>query len=217
MTQNELGQKKIMLIHGQGRSPLAMMLLGWRLRRHQVYHFGYLCFYEALADIRQRFVQTLKQKMNGGPYIVVGHSLGGIITRASLPYLVDMLPQHLIMLAPPNRPAKLAQRMGSNAIYRLFTGDCGQKLADDLFYQTLPPPPIPTTIIAGTRGIYGPLSPFDNQPNDMVLSVEETKLEANTKVILVPATHAFIMNSPQVAKIILDVVAGDSKRCEEKG
>ena len=205
---------KIMLIHGQGRSPLAMMILGRRLRQHQVYYFGYTCFCQSLQRIRQRFVQSVKQKMNGAPYVVVGHSLGGIITRASLPYLDDMLPQYLIMLAPPNQPAKLAQKMHTNAIYRLFTGDCGQKLADDLFYKNLPLPDIPTTVIAGTRGVYGPLSPFSDQANDAVLSIEETKLDENTEVISVPATHAFIMNSPQVAKIVLDVVTGSNKKCK---
>lgn len=211
MSLNNKGNVDFVLIHGQGRTPLSMALLGWRLRRYRVHYFGYTCFAQPLEPIVERLIQTLRRKLAGKPYIIVGHSLGGIIARASLPHLAGMLPRHLIMLAPPNQPARLARQMQANPFYRLITGDCGQKLADDSFYERLSLPTIPTTVIAGTGGFNGPRSPFGDEPNDMVLSVNETKLGINASMFLVPATHPFIMNSPEVARIILEIAARSMK------
>jgi len=200
----------MMLIHGQGRTPLAMVILGWRLRPYRVSYFGYACFAQSLERTVARFVETIRQKMAGKPYLIVGHSLGGIIARASLPYLTDLPPRHLVMLAPPNQPPRLAKQMRAKLFYRLLTGDCGQKLADNGFYECLPLPTIPTTIIAGTRGFHGSSSPFGDEPNDMVLSVSETRLGVNANLILLPVSHPFIMNSPEAARIILEIAEAGS-------
>lgn len=198
----------IVLIHGQGRSPLSMTLLGWRLSRkgHTIRYFGYTPMLQSFESITARFIQTIRDEIGGQPYAIVSHSLGGIITRASLPYLTDNLPKHLVMLAPPNQPARIAKKLRDNPIYELFTRDCGQKLGDDDFYETLPYPTIPTTIIAGTRGLRGKLSPFGEEANDTILALRETELGEGYEVIPVPATHSFIMNSKQVAEIVLDVI-----------
>jgi hypothetical protein len=141
---------RIILIHGQGRTPLAMSLLGWRLnrQRYKIHYFGYATPTETFEAITQRLVRFIGRKIGPRPYAIVAHSLGGIITRASLPYLDNNPPRHLVMLAPPNQPALIAKKARANALYRLVTRDCGRKLSDEAFYQTLPLPTVPTTIIA---------------------------------------------------------------------
>ncbi|HMQ52222.1 MAG TPA: alpha/beta hydrolase [Anaerolineae bacterium] len=198
----------VMLIHGQGRTPWSMRLLGYRLKRRGclVHYFGYAAWAESFAHITDRFVRTVQRKVADYPYLVVSHSLGGLITRAALPRLRANPPRQLIMLAPPNRSPWLAKRLAPNRVYRLLTGDCGQKLADESFYQVLPVPQGPVTIIAGTRNALGLLSPLGGQANDTILTVDETRL-AGIEVVQVAATHAFIMNSSQVAEIILSLTA----------
>ena len=184
-----------------------MIWLGRRLwrRGHQVHYFGYAAVTQSFDNIVSRFVQTVRAKTAGQAYAIVSHSLGGIITRAALPHLTDHLPEHLVMLAPPNQPAAIARRMRAFPPYRWFTRDCGQRLGDEAFYQTLPHPIVPTTIIAGTRGWPTPLPFFAGRPNDLVLAVDETRLEGCPQV-LVPATHPLIMNSKQVAQLVLDIL-----------
>src|SRR5262245_44614912 len=198
----------IILIHGLGRTPLAMSLLGRRLRKRQytVRSFGYAAFYQPFDAIVRRFVATIRSEVGPQPYVIIGHSLGNIIARASLPALADLPPQRLVMLAPPNQPPLLAKAMGPNPLFRLMSGECGKLLADDAFYARLPVPDIPTTIIAGTAGPRGQLSPFGNRPNDCVVAVEETRLGPGCEVCLVPAIHTFIMNSPKVTAMIMDVL-----------
>src|SRR5262249_27720248 len=137
----------------------------------QVHYFGYMALAQSFETIVNNFIQTIEAKTGGQSYAIVSHSLGGIISRAALPRLADHLPEHLIMLAPPNRPAALAKTMVAFGPYRWFTWECGQNLGDEAFYQSLPPPVIPTTIIAGTRGWPTWLSPFGDKPNDLVLTV----------------------------------------------
>jgi hypothetical protein len=204
----------IVLIHGQGRSPLSMSLLGWRLSRQQyeIYYFGYAAFCQTFDSITRRFVQTIRDQIADQPYTIVSHSLGGIIARAALPDLAGNLPQHLIMLAPPNQPTRIAKKARPNPLYWWVTWDCGRKLADDAFYEKLPLPTVPTTIIAGTKGLRGAFqqSLFGTEEiNDTILSVKETELGGNYELILVPARHAFIMNSKKVARIVSEVIGNE--------
>lgn len=199
---------RLLLIHGMGRTPLSLALLGRRLSQqgHRVRYFGYAAFRESFNQIVGRLVATVQATTEQHPYALIGHSLGGILARAALPALAHRPPRHLVMLAPPNQPPMLAQRLHTQLLYQLTTRDCGNKLADQTFYATLPQPAIHTMIIAGTAGPRGHWSPFGNQLNDGVVTVEETRLGPNTKVILVPSVHTLIMSSPQATRVICSVL-----------
>jgi hypothetical protein len=201
----------MILIHGQARTPRSMIPLGRRLQDlgHTIQYFRYATYRETFAEISGRLAGMIRTTAAGQPYVLVSHSLGGLLARAAMPMLSDMLPRHLIMLAPPNRPPLLAAWLQKNTLYRLATGDCGQRLSDMAFYQALPLPAVPTTIIAGTSGPRGRFSPFGAELNDGVISVAETRLGGSGERVLVPALHTFIMNSPEVADIICRVLADD--------
>lgn len=189
-----------LLIHGQGRTTNAMRLLGVRLHRrgYQVRYFRYYTRRENFAQIVERLIETIKALPHDQPYALIGHSMGGLLARASLPALADHAPAHLIMLASPSRPPRLAPWAQHNPIYKYLTSDCGQRVANAEFYKKLPKPAIPTTIIAGTGGPRGKWFPLGVEANDSVLTVQETQMGPEHAVILVPALHMFIMNSREV-------------------
>jgi hypothetical protein len=191
----------ILLLHGQGRTSNAMRLLGARLRRlgNHVGYFEYYTRTEKFNDIALRLIHTIKSALpDDQPYMLVGHSMGGLLARASLPYLEDHLPFHLVLLASPSRPPLLAPRAARSRIYRRITTDCGQKVASAEFYKNLPRPTIPTTIIAGTGGPRSRWLPYGYEANDGAMSVQETVLGPEYEVIEVPSIHTFIMNSRKV-------------------
>ena len=129
----------------------------------------------------------------------VTHSMGGILARV---WLKDHKPEQMgrvVMLAPPNRPAEMARAFKDNPIYRWFTGESGQQLASEAFYETLPVPPVEFGIIAGDRGQRLTF----REPNDGVVTVESTKLEGMKAWALVHHAHTFIMNSRQVALLCM--------------
>ncbi len=198
----------LLLIHGMGRTPLSLALLGRRLSQqgHRVRYFGYAAFHESFDQIVARLVATICATAGSQPYALIGHSLGGILARTALPALAHMPPRHLVMLAPPNQAPLLARSLHKHLLYRLLTRGCASKLTDQAFYAKLAQPTIHTTIIAGTAGPRGHWSPFGDRPNDGVVTVEETRLGLNTEVILVPSLHTLIMNSPQVTQTICDIL-----------
>jgi hypothetical protein len=203
----------LLLIHGLNRTPFSLALLGWRLSQqgHRVRYFGYAAFRESFDRIVARLAATLRATAAQQPYALIGHSLGGVLARAALPALVDMPPRQLVMLAPPNQAPLLARSLRNKLFYQILTRDCGGKLCDQGFFAALPQPMIRTTVIAGTSGPRGSWSPFGDQPNDGVVTVEETRLGPDTEVMLVPSIHTLIMNSPQVTRIICKLLADAQK------
>ena len=189
----------IFLLHGQGRTTNAMRLLGARLYRlgHHVQYFRYYTRTEKFGEIVERLVATIKTLPYDQPYALVGHSMGGLLARASLPALTAHLPFHLILLASPSQPPRMASHVQYIPIYQYLTNDCGQQVASAEFYNALPKPSVPTTIIAGSGGPRAEWLPYGHEANDGVLSVQETLLGPECEVIQVPSIHTFIMNSRQ--------------------
>src|SRR5919112_4378903 len=111
---------RLLLVHGMGRTPLSFGRLTRVLRQHghRVERLGYVAAAEGFLRIRARVRRRLEALAQGGePYAVIGHSLGGLILRAELSGLAPA-PRHLVMLATPNRPPRLAQRLQRLWLYR---------------------------------------------------------------------------------------------------
>lgn len=193
-----------------------MVLLSWRLRRagYTTTAFGYHTVVEDLEAMSARLVTTIRRKLvedgnPDGPYAIVGHSLGCIITRQALPDLPAGC-SHFVMLAPPNQPPILARKFKRNLFFRALTRDAGRKLADPEFYDQLPEPSeIPTLIIAGTAGPSANWLPFHGEVNDGIVSLTETRLDGLPRV-QVDGLHSFLMNRRDVFSHILEFLQQDT-------
>jgi hypothetical protein len=202
----------LLLVHGMGRTPLSMRRLARDLRRagHDVHQLGYSAALESVAQIARRVRDRLEGiGRDGAPTVAIGHSLGGVLVRVALTLEppLERPPQHLIMLGPPNQSPALARRFHRLWPYRWINGDAGQRLADPAFYAALPPPPVAYTIVAGIAGHRGRWSMFGEQPNDWLVSREETRCRPDDVVLEVPARHPFMMNHRMVRQVIHEVLA----------
>lgn len=198
---------RVVLLHGMGRTPLSM----WRLGRFLAEHghrpelVGYSATFERFDRISSRVHRRLVRVAgHGAPYALVGHSLGGLIARAALAG-VPTPPTAVVLLGTPGRPPRLATRLARRWPYRLVNGECGQLLAQPEFFAALPPHSAPTTSIAGTAGPRGRWSPFGEQPNDWVVSLDEAASDL-AESIEVAATHTFMMNHRRVRELILQAL-----------
>ena len=182
----------VVLLHGQGRSRLSMVVLGKRFRSagYQTLNFPYNQTIDSLDEISDQLIEFIAKKAKTTNYHLIGHSLGNVIIRNAFRKKFPDGMGKIVMLAPPNQPAHLAKLFKKNPFYRMFTGDSGQKLSQDEFYRGLPAPTVPFGVIAGDKG----QSLTFSEPNDAVVTVESTKLDGMTDWILLHHGHTFIMN-----------------------
>jgi hypothetical protein len=197
---------RAILIHGMGRTPLAMAPLAARLRAAgmDTALFGYVAAVERWDGCLRRLQSFIERRAGPEPYILVGHSLGTVLTRAVLPQLARP-PAACFFIAPPTLACRLARRLAPRGLYRLLTGEMGQLLANPEFMDALPLPEVPVRIYSGTAGPRGRHSPFGAEPNDGVLAVGETLLPG-VPVLEVRALHTFVMNNRSVAEDIVRAV-----------
>lgn len=199
----------ILLIHGLGRSPLSMWSLGRTLRDagHTPQFFGYTTLIASFDQIVSKLRDRLRQLSEHGPYGIVSHSMGGILTRAALAHAEFPLPEHVLMLAPPNQ-SPLAGRLANRLLpFRWFARQSGDNLASQSFYTQLPVLACRYTLVAGTVGPTGALSLFDEDANDMIVALKEVRMKPDDEVIQVAAVHSFIMNHADVRSLAVKVFA----------
>jgi len=191
-----------------GRTPLSGLPTLWRLAKagHSTSSFGYWTSLGSFEAIRTRLLARLARVAEKGPYVVVGHSLGGVLLRSALAGLPAGIrpPEHVYLLGSPITSARLARSLSRNWLYRLLAGDCGQLLASQDRMGAIGQPPVATTCIVGTRGLNGRLSPFGQELNDGVVAVSEVAAPWVAEEIRVPLMHTFLPASRCVAEILVE-------------
>ena len=203
---------RVVLLHGLGRTPLSLFGLARDLRRagHRPRLLGYVGAVESYDAIVRRVRRQLEaEAATGAPYAAVGHSLGGLILRAALAGWPAALPapRCVVMLGTPSQTPRLARRFRGWWLYRWVNGEAGQLLAQPEFFDALPVPAVPLTVIAGTRGWPAALSLFGGDANDGVVAVAETRLGEARTVVELPASHTFMMNNRQVRALVREALA----------
>jgi hypothetical protein len=205
---------RVFLLHGMGRTPASMWLLAWRLRQagHQPSLFGYAVTLQPLPEIAAKLQAHVAARLErdreegvaaaaSQPYAMIGHSLGNLLTRLASPGLPEGF-SRFVQLAPPNHSPASARLLRDQPIFQAITQDAGRKLVDEGFFDELPMPAVPTLILAGDAGPRQAFLPFHGEPNDGILSVEETRLPGIAHLVL-PAFHTFIMNRRDTTRAIL--------------
>ena len=200
------GRDSVVLLHGLGRTRTSMLVLAQRLERagYNVTNVGY----DSLGGSLAEHVQTLAAELSGCCVKVprihfVGHSLGGLVIRQ---YLAESPPDALgrvVLLGPPNQGSEMADWFREQPFGHLL-GPAGKALgtsATDI-PANLPPPEYEVGIIAGNRSLNPIGSALIPGPDDGMVGIEHTRIEG-VPLIVVPATHTFLMNSRFSAEAVI--------------
>lgn len=189
--------------HGFLRTGAAMLPVRQRLLKAgyayvrcptMTYQFGP---FEQHAERAARIIKEVSDRHGGAPVDVVSHSFGGLLTRGAL--LHEPPIRRVVMLAPPNQGAHLAEQvrrflpvhqLGWDPLHPLLPG-----MPDRL---PVPRPPVEVGVITGGTGDqrgYSVLVPGDN---DGKVSVEEAMVEGMRDFRVMPAGHTWVMATPSV-------------------
>jgi pimeloyl-ACP methyl ester carboxylesterase len=197
-----------LFVHGMGRTPISGWPLLRKLRTAGVdgSTFGYSTTTCDFSQISSNLARRIAKLASHGEYILIGHSLGGLLLRAALMSLPKNTrpPIRVFLLGSPIRSARLARLLQHNPIYRMVTQDCGKLLASDERMKSVGPLMAPTTGIFGVRGVRATFKVFHDEPNDGIVAVSETSAPWIMDKISVPVIHTFLPTSNIVATIIME-------------
>jgi pimeloyl-ACP methyl ester carboxylesterase len=170
--------------------------------------FGYAAALESVDRIVERLAGRIT-RMASDPYIVVGHSLGGVLLRMALARLPEgtCQPALLVLLAAPHQAPRLARRLHRSLPYRLLNGQAGQLLGDEARMAAVPLPTAPCMVVVGTGGPRARWTSFPDEPNDGIVAVSEALLGCGEEVLSLERGHTFLMNARELHQRLLRAIA----------
>ena len=186
-----------------GATALPVRQSGYRTR-----YFGYSATLETMPQIVARLVHRLEEVK---PSIVIGHSLGCILLRMAIPECPTLKIEHFFMLGPPNQSPRIARYFWNWWPFRWFSRSCGQFLVTQSEYEKIPKLTVPYTVFAGAMGMPKWFDPFHGEPNDRIVSVSETTIDAEHPPVIVPAEHSLFTYSWYVRQHIRKQLSGNVK------
>jgi pimeloyl-ACP methyl ester carboxylesterase len=201
---------QILFVHGMGRTPLsgAPLLFYFRKNGYATNTFAYSTALADFTSIRDRLCQKITQLASQGEYVLIGHSLGGVLLRSALSELpaTNRSPKHVFLLGSPVSASRMAKKLSEGMLFRMMTGDCGQLLSSSERMAKIAGLTVPNTSIVGIKGINGKFSPFLDELNDGVVALSETSADWINDEIRVPVIHTFLPSSALVANALLLVL-----------
>jgi pimeloyl-ACP methyl ester carboxylesterase len=168
--------------------------------------FDYSVGLQDYNRITERLAARISEIAEADEYFLIGHSLGGVLLRSALNALPPHVkrPRHLFLLGSPQRPSRMARRLRGNVVYRIATRDCGHLLGSAPRMSAIGAVDVPTTSIAGDRGVALASQVFRDEANDGVVSISEVSAGWIADQRRVPVVHTLLPASGRVAGIILE-------------
>lgn len=206
----------VILLHGLGRTRSSTRHMAKYLTEQghlTVLQFGYASTRGDVADHAKSLARVVENLDGVEEIDFVAHSLGNLVIRH---FLGDELARtegrradprikRIVMLAPPNNGAKLAQLLADNKLFKSIAGPPGAELGPHWaeLEKHLATPTCEFGIIAGGRGEEHGHNPLLQADDDWIVAVPETKLPGAADFLVVPALHAFMMDEPKVQEATL--------------
>jgi len=191
-TAPQVREEVVVLVHGLGRTPLSMLPLAWALNEsgYEVVNWGYsslCCDIDELA--RQLAAELEEGEESEAPRVhFVSHSLGGIIIRSMLAADPPVNLGRIVMIAPPNRGSRTADRYEPLLGWLFRPLDEITTTPDNPVFSLRLPPGVEVGVIAGS--------------DDAKVSLSETRLDGPHDFAVVPSAHTFIMARGDVHDLV---------------
>ena len=212
---------KVVLLHGIGRTSRSLDKLEGVLQDegYQTLSITYpsrRLTLEQLAEwLREVVIDAAFWNETSGYIHFVGHSMGGLLIRYYLDRYCPEIPRHklgrVVMMGTPHQGSPVADFWHKWHWYKWFYGPAGQQLTTSAMPHVVKKPYYELGMIAGTLS-WPYVDSWFLMPNDSDgrVSVESTKIEGMKDHFIVPATHTFIMDRPDVQRQIVSFLKSGS-------
>jgi len=206
--------RAVVALHGLMRSGASMGRISRYLHdegKFSVFNVTYPTTRTPIAEHARRLAGIVRQLDGIEEINFIGHSLGNVVVRHYLKDQetegrgVDPRIKRIVMLAPPNNGAKLAEMLHQNQLFQAIAGEPGSELGPgfaDLSLR-LATPQCEFGIIAGGLGTSRGYNPLLGEDNDMVISVETTRLAGASDFIVLPSIHTYIKDDRKALEYTL--------------
>lgn len=211
-----LKKSVVIVLHGLGRTRSSMAGLAKYLAQNgdfTVMRFSYASTRSSLADDAKSLGRVVSHLEGVEEIHFVAHSMGNLVVRHLLGDQmqdacglgVDHRFGRIVMLAPPNNGADLARRFKDNTVFQLVFGVGGREFSKNWakLQRHLLTPPCQFGIIAGGGDDGDGRNPLLEGDDDLVVTVEETKLAGARDFVVLPVAHTFIMDDDTVQQYTL--------------
>jgi pimeloyl-ACP methyl ester carboxylesterase len=208
--------KAVVVLHGLFRTPASMNKLCRVLREqggYAVFNISYPSTRGTVADHAAALAKVIQNLEGIDEINFVGHSLGNLVVRH---YLADHTQpedrikpdpriKRMVMLGPPNQGAKIAEALAEVGAFHAVAGKSASQLAREwlILEARLGTPDFQFGIVAGGRGTQSGYNPWLGGDNDLVVSVESTRLPGARDFAVVPVLHSFMMDDAVVQEYVL--------------
>ena len=208
--------KVVIAIHGLGRTRQSLSKLGDYVRKESDYTLIYMSYASTRFELASHAHSLAKviEHLDGVEEInFVAHSLGNLVIRH---YLADQTNEaegktpdprirRIVMLAPPNNGARIAEQLSKVPFFGLIYAKSAKQLAADWkkLEEHLATPQSEFGIIAGGKLRESGRNPLLDGDDDLVVTVDETRLAGARDFVVAPVMHTFIMNDPAVQEYTL--------------
>jgi pimeloyl-ACP methyl ester carboxylesterase len=207
----------VLVLHGLGRTRDSMAGMCRYLEREGRYTVLNMSYATTRGRIEDHAAALARVVRNLDPGVTevnfVAHSLGNIVVRRFLydyerqsePNPIRPRVKRIVMLGPPNRGSQLAQRFPHSMLVRLVAGSSTVELAKNWtsLQQRLATPRCQFGIIAGGQGDDDGRNGLLEGDDDLIVTVEETKLAGARDFAVLPVYHGVIMLDRRVREYTL--------------
>ena len=191
----------VVLLHGLWMPAAVMLPLAWRLDGNGFHTrlFGYSPMHAGLQENAEQLVQFVAA-LNAETVHLIGHSLGGLLVLYMLEREPELPPGRVVLVGPPYHGSYAGRVLAEHSIGTHMLGPSMREWFDSPKPASFPGREI--GVIAGSLsiGLGRVVAEGLPEPNDGVVTVAETELDAACDHIVLPVSHATMLFSHDVAQ-----------------